>query len=443
MTTQARSMGPAGMSDKDRLYRKVARRLIPILMLCYLMASLDRSNVAFAKLEFSRDLHFDDAIFGIGAGVFALGYLLFEVPSNMLLQRIGVKRTLLRIMTAWGLCCAALAFMVLPWHFYTLRFLLGVAEAGFFPGVIFYLTRWTPMERRARLIALFMSSIAISGVLGGPISGVIMHQMGGVGGLLGWQWLFILEGLPSIAVGLLAFAVLAESPADAKWLTAKEKDMILTDLRADVVREKSIPDSWRSILRMPAFAALAIASFTLMTSTGGAFLWLPTILRNAGVDGVLDIGLYSAIPFLFAALAQYMVARHSDRTQERRLHVAIPFALGSVGWLLAAWLRAEPALAIAAMSLAIAGTFGAMGPFWTLPGKVFHGGQIAVGIAIVTTIGGIGNFISPPIVGYISVTTGSLAAAQLYFAALMLVSATAVMITSRPRAGRLAGVEVV
>lgn len=429
--------------EKERIYRKIAWRLIPVLMLCYLLASLDRSNVAFAKLQFSHALGFDDLVFGIGAGVFALGYLLFEVPSNILLQRIGLRRTLLRIMAAWGLCCAALALMTAPWHFYLLRFLLGVAEAGFFPGVIFYLTRWAPMARRARMTALFMASIAISGVLGGPISGAIMHSMAGVAGLADWQWLFILEGLPSVVVGVLAFLVLAETPATAKWLTEREKTVIAEDLRSEApAGEHAAPASWREVLRMPAFFALAIAAFTLMTSTGGAFLWLPSILRNAGVTGVLDIGLYSGIPFLFGAFAQYLVARHSDRTQERRLHVIIPFAVGGVGWLLAAWLRAEPALAIAAMTVAIAGTFGAMGPFWTLPSKVFPAARLAVGIAIVTTIGGIGNFISPPIVGYISMTTGSLATGQYYFATLMLTSAAAVAMALRtpgvtePRRGR-------
>jgi MFS family permease len=264
--------------------------------------------------------------------------------------------------------------------------------------------------------------------------------MGGVGGLSGWQWLFMLEGLPSVAIGIVAFRVFPETPAEARWLTASEKASVHADLAADCSDRQAAPAaSWRSIFCMPAFAALAVSSFALMTSTGGAFLWLPTILRNAGINSVLDIGFYSAIPFFFAAAAQYFIARHSDKMQERRLHVVIPFALSGVGWLLAATFRDDPPMAIAAMSVAIAGTFGAMGPFWTLPGRVFSPSQIAVGIAIVTTIGGIGNFISPPIVGYISVSTGSLAAAQLYFAALMLASASVVMITLRPRSAKMGG----
>jgi MFS family permease len=390
---------------------------------------VDRSNVAFAKLQFSAELGFDDVIFGIGATIFTVGYLAFEVPSNIVLQRIGMRRTLLRIMVAWGLCCAAHALMTASWQFYGLRFLLGVAEAGFFPGVLFYLTRWSPMERRARLIALFMLSVPVSGLLSGLISGAIMNSMDGVASLSGWQWLFIIEGLPSVLIGVWAFLSLPETPADARWLDSQEKAIILADLAADVARQPEPPGRWRTVLGVPAFWTLALASVAIFTSTANFFFWLPTIVRNAGEQDVLTVGLYSAIPFLFGAIAQYGIARRSDRTQERRLHVAIPFAVGGLGWLLAGWWNAEPGLAVAAMTLAIAGTFGAFGPFWSLPGTVFRGSQVAVGIAIVTTIGSLGGAVSPSLVGYISVETGSLVGAQLYFAALMLVSAGAIALT--------------
>jgi MFS family permease len=342
------------------------------------------------------------------------------------LQRIGVRATLMRIMVLWGLCCTLLAFMTTPVHFYVLRFLLGAAEAGFFPGVIYYLTRWAPPARRARLIALFMASIALSGILGGPISASIMHGMAGVSGLAGWQWVFILEGLPSCVVGVVAFFYLSESPADARWLEAREKAALLIELDQGGQKPKhgSLRDAL-AVVRTRQFAALAIAAFALLTGTGGIFLWLPSILRNAGVVDVWCIGLYSSVPFTIGAIAQFLVARNSDRTGERRLHACLSFVVAAIGWCAAAVWHDQPVAALAAMSVAVAGTLAAMGPFWTLPPRYFAGPNAAVGIAIVTTIGGVGNFVSPPLVGFISASTGSLVAAQLCFATLMLISAIA------------------
>lgn len=414
----------------DAAYRKIYRRVIPFLMLCYLFASLDRSNVAFAKLQFVEDLGFDDAIYGLGAGIFALGYLLFEVPSNLLLQRIGIRKTLLRIMVAWGLCCALLAFIELPWHFYTLRFLLGVAEAGFFPGVLFYLSRWAPAARRARLTALFMASIAVSGILGGPLSGQIMASLDGAAGMAGWQWLFIVEGLPSCLLGVVAYFFLSESPADARWLTSDERAAVVRDLDAE---RPSAPAthggaSIMAVVRRPVFYPLAIMAFAIITSTGGLFVWMPTMIRNVGLHDLWTIGLVSAIPFVLGAVAQFFIARHSDRSGERHHHAILPALVGGAGWLLMPLLSFDPALSVLAMCVATGGTFGAMGPFWTLPPALLPRHSIAVGIALLTTVGGLGNFISPPIIGWISAQTGSLASGQVYFGCLMLAGGAALLI---------------
>jgi MFS family permease len=419
----------------DAAYRKIHRRVIPFLMLCYLFASLDRSNVAFAKLHFVEDLGFDDAIYGLGAGIFALGYILFEVPSNLLLQRIGIRRTLLRIMVAWGLCCALLAFIGLPWHFYLLRFLLGVAEAGFFPGVLFFLSRWAPAARRARLTALFMTSIAVSGIVGGPLSGQIVASFDGMAGLAGWQWLFIVEGLPSCALGVMAFFYLQESPAEARWLTAQERAAVMKDIDSEQQR-KPRPQHEASVLaiaRTPMFLPLAVMAFAIMTSTGGLFVWLPTMIRNVGIVDLRTIGLISAVPFLLGAIAQFFIARHSDRTGERRGHAAWPALVGGLGWLVMPIASFDPLWSLLAMCIATAGTFGAMAPFWALPPTLLSQGNVAVGIALLTSIGGLGNFISPPIIGWISVQTGSLASGQVYFGALLLAASAVTLVGIRPR----------
>lgn len=426
------------MSQDDLLYRKITWRLIPFLMLCYFLAFLDRTNVAFAKLGFAGALGFDDAVYGMGVGLLSLGYISLEVPSNALLQRIGFRATLLRIMVAWGLLSACMAFMVAPWHFYVLRILLGAAEAGFFPGVIFYLTRWAPQARRARMTALFMASIPIAGILGGPISGAIMQGMDGYAGYAGWQWVFISQGLPSCLVAFIGYAYFKERPSDAAWLTAEEKARISRDLQSDTLLTPpaGASTSILAVLRQPPFYALAMTAFALLTCNAGAFQWLPTILRNSGVADVWTIGLYSSIPFLFGTLIQFGVARSSDRLQERRLHAALALIVGGGGWIWAAFLQDRVVLELIAMTLAISGVLAAMGPFWTLPSLFFRDRSTAIGIAVITTVGGIGNLVSPPIVGFISVKTGSLMSAQFYFAALALLSAFALLVALPRRALR-------
>ncbi|MGY4238357.1 MFS family permease [Bradyrhizobium sp. USDA 4449] len=411
-----------------RVYAKISQRLIPILMLCYLLAVLDRTNVAFGKLQFSKELNFDDAVFGFGSGIFFLGYLLFEVPSNVLLTRIGFRATLLRIMLTWGLCCSALALMSSYWHFYSLRFLLGVAEAGFFPGVLYYLSTWTPAERRARITALFMSSLAVSGIIGSAISVTIMGAMDKVLGLSGWQWLFLLEGLPCIVVAIVAFRMLPNSPDEAVWLEPAERALVTEDLEAERHCTKVIrPIRWNQMLVSVRFLALCIGSIALLSNVGAVFYWLPSILHHAGIVSVLAVGATSILPFAIAACVQYLVARSSDRTWERRYHVAVPLLVSSVGWFASVYFAADVPLCVISMCLATAGVFGATGPFWSLPSLVFTPTSAAVGIAAVSTVGGFGAFVSQPVVGYLSVVTASLQAGQFYVGGVTALGALAVI----------------
>jgi MFS family permease len=410
----------------DGIYRRIYWRLIPFLMLCYLLASIDRTNIGFGKLEFAGQLGFNDAVYGLGAGLFYLGYLSLELPSNLWLQRVGVRLTLMRIMVLWGLCCALLALMTSRWHYYGLRMALGAAEAGFFPGVLFYLTRWAPAARRARITALFMSSLAVSGVLGGPISAQILGSMGGVAGLAAWQWLFILEGVPAMLVGVAAWYYLPESPEQARWLNPADKAALRADLQRDRPPIAPALSYWQA-LRLPQFHALALMAFALTGGAGAIFTWLPSIFRRAGVSNVWEIGLLSALPFLLAVAVQLAVAWHSDRHQERRWHAALPALVAAAGWFALCFVDDDPRRSLLAMCVIAAGTFGAMGPFWTLPPRLLPGAAVAALVALVTTAGGFGNFIGPIIVGEIATRSGSLAGGYVYFGVVLLAAALAVL----------------
>jgi MFS family permease len=419
----------------EKVYRKVAFRLIPILILCYIFAFLDRANIGFAKLQFDDDLGFDEAIYGLGGGLFYLGYSLFEVPSNLMLARIGARKTLLRIMLLWSLAASALAFISQPAHFYILRFLLGAAEAGFFPGVLFYLTIWIPPARRARFTMLFMSAIVVSGLIGSPVSGFIMQYLNGWAGLKGWQWLFLLEGMPAGFLGLLAYVYLDDNPASAKWLSDGEKTLILADLRREEVQKQGRShSSFWAAMRDVRFYALTGMSVALIAGIGALFLWMPTIIRQMGVTDVWHIGLISVIPFFAALVAQFLVARHSDRRQERRWHAALPALVAAAGWLLLPMASGNPVLALVLLTVTAMGTFGATAPFWSMPALFLSGTAAAGGIAVITTVGGLGAFFSPTIVGYVTARTGTLAFAQYYYGILMLAGALVLLLgTARGR----------
>ena len=416
MNTQAINM--------QATYRKIGWHLIPLLILCYISAYIDRSNIGFAKLQFMGDLGMSEAAFGLGAGLFYLGYSLFEIPSNLMLAKIGARRTMMRILLLWSLVSAATAFITTEMHYYVLRLVLGAAEAGFFPGVLFYLSQWAPASQRARFTALFMSAMPLSGIVGGPISGGIMRGMDGYQGMAGWQWLFMVEGLPGCLLAVVVYYYLKDKPSDAKWLTTEEKAAVMAELAAEnAVKRDSTPGSFAEALRDKRIYMLAGMAVGLISGIGGIALWLPSIIRRTGIADPFHIGLLSALPFIAAVIVQQWVARRSDRRQERRKHAAVCALVGALGWMLLPLAQGQPVASLALMTLTAAGTFGATGPFWALPASYLRGTAAAGGIALITTFGSIAGFISPIIVGWAATRTGTLSFGQLYYAALMIIGA--------------------
>ena len=392
-------------SFETATYNKVGWRLIPFLLLCYVVSYLDRVNVGFAKLQMLQDLKFSETVYGLGAGIFFLGYFLFEVPSNVILHRVGARIWIARIMVTWGLISAGMMFVSSATSFYVLRFLLGVAEAGFFPGIILYLTYWYPAERRARMTALFMSAIALSGVIGGPLSGWIMHSFGGVAGLKDWQWLFVLEGLPSVLIGIATFFYLDDRIDHAKWLTADEKALLERNI---VVENASKQDlSIKAVFADPRVWLMSLIYFSFVMGLYGVSFWLPTIIKATGVKDALQIGLLTAIPYGCAVVAMILVSRSADRTRERRWHIAVPALLGAVGLVLSVLWGQSTVLAMAALTLATMGILTTLPLFWSLPTSFLAGAGAAAGIALINSLGNLAGFVSPFAVGWLKDMTQS------------------------------------
>jgi D-galactonate transporter len=409
----------AGRSFEDATYAKVTWRLIPFLFLCYVVAYLDRVNVGFAKLEMLADLKFSETVYGLGAGVFFIGYFLFEVPSNIVLHRVGARVWIARIMITWGLLSAAMMFVATPTMFYVIRFLLGVAEAGFFPGIILYLTYWYPAQRRGRIAALFMTAIPVSGVLGGPLSGWILHGMPGVAGLAGWQWLFILEGLPSIVVGVFVFFYLQDGIRHAKWLSEAEKALLEGHIVTDTQHKADMP--LRQVFFNPRVWQLALIYFCFVMGLYGISFWLPTLIKATGVKDPLDIGFLTAIPNAAAVVAMIFASRHSDQQRERRWHVAVPGMLGCAGLILSVIYSDNTVLAIGALTLATVGIISALPVFWSLPTAFLGGTAAAAGIAFINSLGNLSGFVSPYMVGWIKDATHSTNMAMYALAASVLI----------------------
>jgi MFS family permease len=420
--------------EADRVYAKVAWRLIPFLFACYICAYLDRVNVGFAKLEMLDALGFSEAVYGFGAGVFFLGYFLFEVPSNLLMLKLGARRTIARIMIAWGLISAAMLWVTTPGMFYLLRFLLGVAEAGFFPGVIFYFTRWFPAARRGRITALFATAVAVATVIGAPLSGAIMQHLDGVGGWAGWQWLFLLEGLPSVAMGLAALWWLDDGVADARWLSASERALIARELAAEsaAIGRQRVLDG----LRLPWVWLLAAIYFCLVMGLYGLNFWLPTIVEDLGYTGLVAIGWITAIPFGAAALAMVLVGRHADASGERRWHIVVPALAGALGLVASVLLAAHPVLAIAALTLAACGILSAIPQAWSLATAFVSGGAAAAGIALINSFGNLSGFVGPYAIGWIREASGSTAAGVFLLAGSLCVGAALVLRVPAERVNR-------
>ena len=380
-------------SFEAKTYSKVDWRIIPFLFLCYILAYLDRVNVGFAKLQMLKDLSLSDAAFATGAGIFFIGYFFFEVPSNIFLKKFGARTWITRIMISWGIISACMLFVKNEWAFYIMRFILGIAEAGFFPGVIFYLTLWYPSNRRSTRTAWFVSAIAVAGVIGNPISGAIMDTLSGVLGLAGWQWLFLGEGIPSILVGIWVLFYLDSSILEAKWLNKEEKALLAKNIEAEDKHktELKVIDAFKS----SKVWVLSAIYFTLMVGLYGIAFWLPTIIKAFGVKGYFGVGMITAIPYFVAVVGMIILSMQSDKTGERRIYYVLNVIAGGIGLILSGIFASNPILAIIFLSIATLGVIGSMPIFWPIPSAFLAGTAAAAGIGIVNSIGNLGGYIGP------------------------------------------------
>jgi MFS family permease len=419
----------------DTLYQKAsskaARRLIPFLILCYFVAYLDRVNAGFAALTMNKELGLTAEMFGFGVGIFFFGYFIFEVPWNLILEKVGARRWIARIMISWGVISAAFAFVPAiseafqsaglsffdkPRTFYVMRFIFGAAEAGFFPGIILFLTYWFTASERARWVGVFMAAIPLSSVVGAVISGLILDAFDGVMGLGGWQWLFVIEGVPSVLVGLLVLSYLTDRPSEAAWLEPDER----LALQARLNHERKSREEIRhyklgEALTNPRVLGLSLVSFGLLCGLYGLSYWLPQIVKDAAIDTGLDkvtgvpintlTGYLVAVPFAFATVAMIWWTRHSDLTHERVWHVAFPAVVSGLALIASAYVG-NPVLAAVALTICAMGTYAAVPTFWSLPTGFLTGSAAAGGLALINSIGNLGGFAGPYAIGWIKEATG-------------------------------------
>jgi ACS family tartrate transporter-like MFS transporter len=410
------------------LIRKLTWRLVPFLFLLYIVAYLDRINVGFAALQMRQQLAFTDAVYGLGAGMFFAGYFFFQVPSNLALQRVGARRWIALLMVLWGVISSSMALVSGPRSFYVLRLLLGAAEAGFFPGVILYLKNWFPARARARTVPRFMTAAPLSGVVGGPLSGALLglHL---TSGLAGWQWMFLMEGIPAVLLGGVALAHLVDRPEEARWLSNEERDWLVETLRRDRAEVAGASGAFAA-LRSGRIWMLALVYFGLNTVSYGVSLWLPTLIRSLSGVSNFTIGVLSAIPYVAAAVAMVLVGLHSDRSGERRWHTAVPAFVGALALTGAAY-STSIGPSILTISVAVLGVFSMMGPFWAMPTGLLSGTAAAAGIAFINSVGNLGGFVGPYVIGMVRTSTGQFKGGLLLVSsALALSGATALMVWS-------------
>ena len=428
------SSGAGASLAADAVYRKVSWRLIPLLFVCYIVAYLDRVNVGFAKLQMQDALQFSEAVYGLGAGIFFIGYFLFEVPSNVILHKVGAKRWIARIMVTWGLLSAGTMFVNSPMSFYLVRFFLGAAEAGFFPGIILYLTYWFPAARRGKATSLFLAAIPFAGILGGPFSGWILQSMAGVNGWQGWQWLFLLQGLPTVAMGFLVWRYLDDRVKDARWLEPAERELIARDIAADGSGKSEA--KVLSVLTNGRVWLLALVYFTFTAGLYGISFWLPSIIKSIGVKGALDIGLLSAIPWSFGVVAMYLVARSADKRLEHRWHSAVAAVVGALGLVLSVAMHGDAVWAMAGLTIATMGIMATLPVFWGLPTSFLGGAAAAAGIAFINSFGNLSGFAAPFLIGVIKDITKSTDSGLHMLAGLLVLGAVLVLVLAKPAAAR-------
>ncbi len=408
-----------------RTIAKVTARLVPFLVLCYFVAYLDRVNVGFAALTMNADLGLSATAYGSGAGIFFLAYFLFEVPSNLFLERVGARKWIARIMFTWGIVSGATAFIHGETSFYVVRVLLGIAEAGFFPGIIFYLTLWFPAKYRARIIGFFMAAIPLSTVIGAPISGLLLG-LDGFMGMKGWQWLFIVEALPALLLSFVVFSYLTDRPSDATWLRPDERAWLIERLRQEQAKRETVRHySVAEALLNPKVLALSVVYFGAVATNYGLSFFLPQIVKAFGVSN-LQAGFVTALPYVVGTISIVWWGRHSDRTLERRYHLAFPLFVAAAGIAVSTVLG--PTMKMVALSIAGFGIFGCLAVFWTVPTAFLGGAAAAGGIALINSIGNLAGFAGPYVVGHIKDLTGSYTFGLLALSGAGLIAAIVVLV---------------
>ena len=421
ITTSRELAAEPGGSIAERTLSKVGWRLLPFVLLLYIVAWLDRVNISIAALQMNKDLGFDSEVFGFGAGIFFVSYALFELPSNLILARVGARVWIARIMITWGVVSVAMLLVKGPTSFYVLRFLLGLAEAGFLPGIIYYLSNWYPSAARARAVSWFMLGIPLSAVVGGPLGGLILG-LDGWHGLQGWQWLFLIEGLPAVLLGVVVLFYLTDAPDEAHWLMPEEREWLAATLRAEqAVAERHAIGLGRALLH-PTVWLLCLILFACQAGSYGLQFWVPQIIQGMAGFTNLEIGLISAIPYAAASIGMIAIGASSDRGGERLLHLAIPTAVAAVGFVISAYYT-TPVLGMLALTVAAVGVISTRGPFWALPTRFLTGKAAAGGIALINLFAAISGFVGPYAVGYLVKVTGSYAAGMLFLAVLMVLGA--------------------
>lgn len=399
-------------SEVAKIYRKIDLRILPFLLVCYFIAYLDRVNIGFAKLHMQSDLGLSDAAYGLGAGIFFIGYAIFETPSNLLLTKIGARKTLSRVMLLWGITSSCMFLVNTEINFYILRFFLGVFEAGFAPGMIYYLTLWYGRDRLARVMAITMLAGTIGSIIGAPLSTWIMTEFAGIGGLKGWQWMFLIEGFPAVILGILALKLLVDAPSQAKWLSDDEKK-IHAKL---VISSDNAHSSFRAALKDPRIYLMAFGYFCLICGIYSMSFWLSSLIRDSGVNDLMSIGFLSAIPYIAAIIFMQIFGRTSDIYNERRWHTSIPAFIAAISLAISTVFTDNLLISLIFLSLGTAFIWSAYTVFWAIPAQYLQGTAAAGGIAVINTIGLLGGFVSPTLIGLLKSYTGSSSAGVLAMA---------------------------
>ena len=425
--SSAVSITPNANSNRtgDTLYRKIAWRIMPIVVVAYIVAYIDRVNVSFAKLQMLGDLKFSESVYGVGAGIFFLGYFAFEVPSNIMLHKVGAKLWICRVIVTWGIVSGLTALVHTPMQFYTARLLLGVAEAGFFPGMVLYLTYWFPAHRRASMVALLMAGNPVSGIIGGPLSGFILRHSANTKGIAGWQWLFLMEAIPAILLGAVIYLFLDNRVVEAKWLSENERATVASEIQAEAVSKTHV--SIRSVFTSPKVWLFGAIFFGMEVGSYAIGFWQPTIIRQTGVKDAFDIGLLTTIPYTCALVSMMFTGRHSDKTRERRWHIVVPNLIAAIGFLVCAQAGSNTPLSMFGLALAVSGVITGLSMFWALPTSILGGSAAAAGIALINCTGNLGGFFSPAILGYLKTITGTLNSGLYLVAACMIASSVLIL----------------